>query len=179
MKKRIAIIAVLLLLGLTAGLCTLWWNGRLLPGWVTWHELETALTPYHSSGTLILKGRRLRIVNEEAVLFETPRDWYVSDVRISDFDLDGRAEVLFLLWRHGDYGASHPFWETPDRLSFYQHLYIYKLESEGMKRQWMSSALNPKIKEWDIDEDQNLIILSDQNERSVWQWYGYSVRRTE
>ena len=176
MKRRtgLALLAVIV-----TGIALAWWNGRLLPRWVDWNEKETDLSPYRTEGVLILKDRRLKLVNGNDLLFVTPVGWYVSDYKLSDFDLDGKQEVLFLLWRHGEYGASHPFWEIPDRLKLCQHLYIFKLEKGELNRQWMSSELNPKICEWDIDEEQNLSIISDQGESSVWRWYGYSVRRVD
>ena len=154
-----------------------WKHGYILPGWVRFRTAEQELhEPYDA--LLVLKHRTLCYMRDGSVLYQTPADWYVSDVLTDDFDQDGKREVLFLVWRQGVYGASHPFWEEPDTDSFYQHLYIFEETEEGLKRQWMSSALLPMFRFWRI-EDHRLHVTDPEGDESVWIWRGYGVERTD
>ena len=151
-----------------------WSRGMFIPRWVIWQEKQVQL----DTCFLDLKDRRLSLTDESAVLWKTPPEWFVSDVQVSDFDLDGKPEVLFVLWRRGNYGASHPFWEEPDRFSFYQHLYIFEFTGSTLQRQWMSSALLPQFKDWSLCNDR-LYVTDPAGENSVWQWDGFGVKRTD
>ena len=173
MKKPL--IAVITILSAAALVMWLWKHGYFLPSWVTFQEKEIMLD---EERTLSLTHRRLTDRIGDTVLYQTPDNWYVSDVLTDDFDEDGIQEVLFLVWRQGVYGASHPFWENPDNDSFCQHLYIFEVRDSGLHRQWMSSALRPMFAEWKI-ENHRLCIKDPYGESSVWKWHGFGVERTD
>ncbi|MBS5478357.1 MAG: CapA family protein [Coriobacteriia bacterium] len=75
----------------------------------------------------------------DGVLLETPEDWQVSDVFAADFDGDGALEVVFLLWRHGNFGSSRPFWLSAkgdggatSEEPLTQHLFMYRWRADRM-----------------------------------------------
>ena len=147
-------------------------RGLFLPRWIVWQEKEQDL----HGGELSLHQRTLTWRKDNRILWQSPPGWYVSDAAVSDFDSDGNDEVLFLVWRKGNYGSSHPFWEEPDNDGFYQHLYIFEAAEETLERQWMSSALLPQIHAWQTDAGR-MTVTDEYGETSVWIWQGFGVVR--
>lgn len=172
LKKPIIALAVIISSVIFA-VC-LYNQGLFLPGWITWKER----TSEFEGGTLSLKNRTLTWQKDETILWQSEPGWLVSDYAVSDFDSDGREEVLFLLWRKGNYGSSHPFWEEPDTDSFFQHLYIFESDRNTLKRQWMSSALLPQFHDWSL-EGTKMHVTDAYGESSVWIWQGRGVTRIE
>ena len=153
------------------------------PAWATFSDAELAadLDGDGTDETIELRDRRLAVRDGRAgvgggagaadsgdVLLETPEDWQVSDVLVADFDGDGALEVVFLLWRHGNFGSSRPFWlsESGDGADgssgepLTQHLFMYRWradranqsskgsDAQGLGRLhpvWMSSRLGIEI----------------------------------
>ena len=174
MRKPLA--AVIVILSAAAAVVWAWKQGCFPPSWVKFEEKIETVESEHLR--LALKNRRLSCFSEDQQLYETPDSWFVSDFLTDDFDEDGITEVLFLVWRQGDYGIAHPFWETPDPSSFYQHLYLFELCSEGLKRQWMSSALRPNFASWEICNHE-LHVMDPYGEATVWKWHGYGIARID
>ena len=88
---------------------------------------------------LVVRAGRAGGARDGDVLLETPEDWQVSDVLVADFDGDGMFELVFLLWRHGNFGSSRPFWlsaeadgaagTASDEL-LTQHLFMYRWRAD-------------------------------------------------
>ena len=136
------------------------------PAWATFSDalLSTDLDGDGVDEVVELRDRRLVVrcgtgvadsddgAGDKGILLETPKDWQVSDVFAADFDGDGALEVVFLLWRHGNFGSSRPFWLSDagdgggagEPLT--QHLFMYRWRSDGgpggrLHPVWMSSRL--------------------------------------
>ncbi len=118
------------------------------PAWATFSDAELA-ADLDGDGTdeaIELRDRRLVVHDGRAsgagaagddVLLETPEDWQVSDVFAADFDGDGALEVVFLLWRHGNFGSSRPFWlsaegdgDAASGEPLTQHLFMYRWRAD-------------------------------------------------
>lgn len=170
-----ALLALLLAGGLVLG--GLWLNGRLLPRWVAWHELDEACD-LDGDGTqerVILDGRRLTVARDAAAppLYQTDPTWFVSDAFVQDVDGDGSREVVCLLWKRGSFGPSRPFWVKRDDPGFSQHIFVWTMRGGRLRALWQSSALPLQVRRMAFDQEARLHVETPQGEKSAWAWYSW------
>ena len=90
-----------------------------------------------------LKDKTLVIIDDsydKKILWESEKDFLVSDVLTADIDRDGREEFMFLFWKRGYYGRYKPFWVKKDTSDFTQHIFnnALKITSEkGEETLWI------------------------------------------
>ncbi len=180
-KTKHWLAAIICIFAAAVVIFVLWWTGFFLPGWIIWQDKTLAIPAGINdvSGELVLHNRKLQYQRNGVTLYETDPAWYISDMLITDIDMDGDDEAVMLVWNHENYGDHHPFWETNDSFSFSQHLYIYDLLPVSLQPEWMSSRLAPNIKDWDIDCDQIITITDPYDNTSQWQWQGRSIVRID
>lgn len=172
--------AVLWIAAVSAGIAAVfwaWWKGAFLPRWILWNKKE--LHDGESNRVLVLKNQSLVLAEEERVLWESDSSWLVSDVEAGDIDNDGTDEVLLLVWKHGNYGRSHPIYEKGDAFHWYEHLYIYDADGAQLKARWMSSALRPEIRSFEVNENGLIVCVDPDEHKSVWKWENRGLYRSD
>ncbi len=133
---------------------------------------------------VVLKNRAVRIFDGSEEIFRSRRGWKVSDVLAGDLDGDGLEEIIFLLWKRGSYGTSHPFWEKNDIRHFSQHIFIYTMVNGEIVPWWCSSAIGEKAAEISLKErtdaaGQAIRLTRPDGSASVWAWGGFGLFKTE
>lgn len=134
---------------------------------------------WDGAGRLTLTHRRLRLEQDGAVLWETGQDWMVEDALLGDVDGDGAQELLILLWRRGSFGRERPFWVTREERGWSQHIFLYRWEDGAAAPFWMSSALTPQVKDWSLEPEGVIRILTDRGEDTRWRWRTWGLERVD
>lgn len=174
--RHLLILGSILFLVITAGsVFYLIWEGFFLDTW----EKKNIQVDINMDGTkevLQLANRKVCIISDEDVLWETPREWKVVDFLLSDIDRDEETELLFLVWKRGSFGEYTPFWEENDD-EFTQHIYIFQWEDNRLAPIWMSSKLKPQVESWDMVDDNTIHIITDSGEDTIWIWSSWGLTR--
>ncbi|MBR2825607.1 MAG: hypothetical protein IKE51_05025 [Solobacterium sp.] len=143
------------------------YHGLFLPNWVIWEMNQSDLG---NNKRIQLANKKLSYYQDDTLLWESEKDWKISKYLITDIDEDDQDEVIMLLWNRGDYGDYHPIWEKPDKINYYEHLYVFNLEDNRLERQWMSSRLLPLIKELEIGKENTLVAKDPEGVPTTWKW---------
>lgn len=99
----------------------------------------------------VLKNYRLQAVEGNHLIWHSPVDWQVKQVKLADADNDGRIELVMIVWKKGSFGNSRPWWvKKQDDQQLSCHLFMYRIAAGRMKAVWCSSALEYPIKQIDI-----------------------------
>ncbi|MDD4564617.1 MAG: hypothetical protein PHE79_03970 [Eubacteriales bacterium] len=129
-----------------------------------------------------LLGETLTVKKGEQELWETPADWQIQTFSLGDVNNDGKAELVFSLWKKGSFGKIRPFWHTGKDDSYKNHLFVYKFEEDAFKPVWCSSDLDRPILSIDIldinDDGLNELVVEEGQYQlpitfrslAVWQW---------
>ena len=84
-KRIVMVLMALVCTG--AVLYLLWEQGAFLPGWISWRSGRTA---GRTSGCeILLKGRRVTVLREGEILWESPEKVKVQEALWADVDNDG------------------------------------------------------------------------------------------
>ncbi|MEN6350615.1 MAG: hypothetical protein ABFD08_14615 [Syntrophomonas sp.] len=95
----------------------------------------------------LLKNQQLQVFENNHLIWHTPGEWQVNQIRLADADNNEQTELLLVIWKKGSFGKSKPFWFKGPDDKYTCHLFLYRLLSGRMKEVWCSSALvNPIIK---------------------------------
>lgn len=98
-----------------------------------------------SDGTMSVK-------NGQAVLWQSPPEWQVTDFVIADSMQDGQPKLNLVVWKPGSYGQSKPFWQKQEDTSVKNHLFIMRLVDGRVIPAWQSSNLPNPICELDFQD---------------------------
>jgi len=104
----------------------------------------------------VLNNGEAKIFSEDKVIWESPTDWYVSQIVKAPSLNDGRNLINMSVWKPGNYGNSMPIWETDNDPSVKNHLFVYEIKNNELTPVWQSSNLpvpNCKINFYDIEND--------------------------
>ena len=148
------------------------------PDWVTWNEGSTDF----ADGYAVLKDRKIRLYSDascETVRWSGDEDWSVQDMMVKDVDRDGAEELILLVWKHGSYGDSKPFWvkENDDRLRQHIFIYSYDLSREArVKAIWMSSEISFDITSIEPGRGDSLILSVKDEGDHLWSWEGFGIK---
>jgi predicted DNA binding protein len=126
------------------------------------------------------KLRSVTIEMNGEVCWKSDMEWKCDDFLVADIDGDGANEFLVLLWKKGSFGEHTPFWkENDDEIS--QHIFIYEWSEEKgrIAPVWMSSKLIPEISSWDINEDNQIHIITMSGEDTLWIWGSWGLERID
>ncbi|MGI5921823.1 MAG: hypothetical protein ACOX6I_08825 [Syntrophomonadaceae bacterium] len=145
----------------------------------------------------ILSNYQLQAVENNHLIWESPKDWQVKQAKLADADNDGRTELVMVVWKKGSFGKSRPWWvkETDDR-QLTCHLFMYRLTAGRMKAVWCSSALEHPIRQAaiiDVNHDglnelrvqeipgygpvSRFKAWSSDSYTSLWAWNGWGFER--
>lgn len=167
-------------LACAALLALAWWQVRT-PSWVVWEErsLVCDLDGNGLEEQVKLTGRRVAVSpGTGGKVSETPGRWQVSDVWVGDVTGDGTPELVLLIWRQGDYGDHHPFWEAPDRRTTRQHLCVLGYDGDGLHLVWESSDIGFEVASLSVDSEGHVhLVRQDTGEDTVWRWPGWGFER--
>lgn len=149
-----------------------------IPSWVEW---QSAATDF-ADGFAVLKDRKATLYSDascESVLWTGDEDWSVQNMVVKDLDLDGAEEIIFVVWKHGSFGTSKPFWikENDNRLK--QHIFIYSYELERPSRLraiWMSSELSFEIDSIASGMNEYLLLNVRNRKPQFWRWKGFGIK---
>lgn len=134
--------------------------------------------------TYTLYGGELAIIQEKAVLWATPSDWWVDSFVIADATNNGKKNIVLSVWKSGDYGLSKPFWVAENDLSVKNHLFVFSFRNNKIEPVWQSSNLEKPncdflFSDIDLDNQQELVVIEGEygiaNEcqghyLAVWKW---------
>lgn len=199
-RKKIiktAIISIFsLLIVAVLGIATvymLWKNGAFIPGYVTWNNQSDTFSieknmgsdsknanDTHENVDFQLAKKHLKITDHDSgeVLYESPREWKVSDYFYADIDSDDDNEVIMMVWKQGSFGEHKPFWHKGKDNKWTQHIFIFEWDSERDDRldpKWMSSGLGIKVHNVYIDEKNRVHFIAEDGEETIWQWLGWGL----
>ncbi len=201
-KKTIDLVIRLLCIAVAVLLCGLmvyflWKRGAFLPGWIEWNEKTEEHTftdfpgmyedpnreAFVESSFVRLQNRKFSLSDPDGnILWETDKEWRVSDYILDDIDHDGEDEVVILFWRRGSFGPSKPFWIEKDEKTWSQHIGIYKYDAKRKDRMdpiWTSSRMGIKAKEIYLDENEYLHIITPEGKDTLWFWNTWGLMLVE
>lgn len=100
----------------------------------------------------VLQSQQLQVFENSRLLWQTPGEWQVKQVRLADADNNKQTELLLVIWKKGSFGKSKPFWVKGPDDKYTCHLFLYRLRSGRMKEVWCSSALQYPIIDLDVKD---------------------------
>lgn len=196
MNGKKATILILLTLG-----CLIYiWGSLRFPKWVTWENQYISTDSYE----IQLKHKKIKIMQENQVVWSTDDKIKVQDILICDIDNDGDNEMVFLGWRKCIYGLSSPFWEDNDTKDWSQHIFVYKfLTSDNytdkttspyikpyiieetpqvLSLKWTSSYIGQDVASFNVTNSQNhthLLLTDTDGIISSWKWDSWGFTKEE
>ena len=137
--------------------------------------------------TYDLKNGQLTLAENQAIIWQSPADWWVDNFILADSNNDGIIDINLSLWKSGDFGTSKPFWVEENDMSVKNHFFVLDFIDNSVNQVWGSSNLsqpNCEFKITDIDNDgkNDLIVLEgaysqspkcEGNYVAVWKWNGW------
>lgn len=162
----------------------LWKRGFFLPDYITWNNQSDTFEIGSERVDFTLKKKTLTIKDDATgeILYESPKEWLVSDYFFFDVDHDGEKDVVMMVWKQGSFGEHKPFWHKGKDNKWTQHIFIYNWDSERSDRldpRWMSSGLGIKVHKVYIDEKNRVHFIDDKGNETVWQWLGWGLTLVE
>lgn len=145
-----------------------------IPGYVKWENRNINKNNVEA----VLKNKSLDLFYDEKLLWKSPAEYQIQDVLVEDIDRDGRDELLLLCYRRGRYGTRKPFWIDKDNNQWYQHIYIFNIDKNGISQKWLASELGFEAVSWKY-EDGYLDITDTNNEESSWMWIKWGLERVD
>jgi len=138
----------------------------------------------------ILENGKLKIVQGNKIIWESPSEWWIDDFVLADSNNDGTTDINLSVWKSGDFGNSKPFWVKENDMSIKNHFFVFGFDNGVMKPIWQSSNLdtpNCEFKITDVDGDGKndlVVIEGDYSQKpmcsgnyvAVWKWndWGFS-----
>ena len=152
-----------------------------IPSWVEWQSVATDF----ADGFAVLKDRKATLYSDascETVLWTGDEDWAFQDMVVKDLDRDGAEEIIFLLWKRGNYGRSKPFWAEKDTDRLGQHIFIYSYDLERpirMRAIWMSSETKFEIDSIASGKNDMLLLNVRKHGPQLWRWKDFGIKYVE
>ena len=143
-----------------------------LPEWAVLASREVSCD-FDGTGThatVTLDEGSVVVEQAGAVVFETPQSWAVCDMLVYDFDRAGSPEIVSLVWKRGDWGTSHPFWEDHDTDELGQHLFVHGWRNAEMRPLFMGADLGCEIVEMRLDDLGRVVLNQRDGSSSIWEW---------
>ncbi len=134
-----------------------------------------------------LKNGRLTIKENDKIIWQSPRNWWIDDFILADSNNDGVVDINLSLWKSGSFGTSKPFWVKENDLSVKNHFFVLDFSRGTIKQFWGSSNLvkpNCAFKIADVDSDKKndlVVIEGDYSQKpkcqgnylAIWKWNGW------
>ena len=157
------------------------WQLRLfVPSWVTWQEeqLGADLDADGSPGRIVVAQRSLTVRDEAGqTLYVSDPHWQVAQALCSDVDGNGTPEVVALVWRRGNYGTSHPFWDQGLDLRMTEHLYVFTMRNGEVVPLWMGHELGAPVERVEAAGPGVLLLTTTDGRTATWTWdyFGFTI----
>ncbi len=144
--------------------------------------------------TVVISGDQISIYSEDRVVWQSPPEWQIVQVVISDLDHDVNPEVAILLWRPFQLWPVDQWLPNGGRISRFHnaqglscHIILIGWTRGGYHELWAGSAMSDPITSFataDLDGDsvQELVALEGRYSDSrtapartlkVWKWNGF------
>jgi hypothetical protein len=155
-------------------------NGYLIPDYASFTNKEGSYLIDDENISICLKHKKLTIEDNDSgdVLYESPKEWKISDYFYFDADNDEENEVMLVVWKKGSYGEHRPFWDDSPDNDWTIHLFIYDWDSERADRldpRWMSSEIGRRVTAVSVDEENRIHLIDDSGGETVWKWYTWGL----
>lgn len=153
-------------------------NGWFLPNFITWTNLKETITFGNETVDVTLKNKKLTISKDGKLLYETPDDYFVSNVFCFDVDRDSNLDICMMLWKKGSFGDHKPFWITKDSTDYSQHIFLYHYDEKRDDRLdpfWMSSDMGIDAASMSIDEYGRIHLIDKNNIETRWAWLRWGL----
>lgn len=134
--------------------------------------------------TAVLSRQRLHI-EAYGDSYRTDKGVRVSDILLTDMNMDGSPDILVLCEKRGSYGDHLPFFVAENDNDLSQHIFIYTAnEKRGVYPLWMSSAIPQNISGWKLSEDSAgkkpfLTLLSPDGSSTSWVWDYFGLKEAQ
>ncbi len=167
-----ALIAAVFFNRITAEL--LFSSGLLIPRYASTDDKTIS----DGSVTVIKKGRGIFVKSKGKKIWELPGDVKTQDILLEDIDGDGEKELAVLCWKRGRFGKRRPTWVKEDEKGYSQHIYIYKINEDGITPFWMASDIGPEAVSWSFDDG---VLSIEQKDKKItkWKWISWGLERME
>lgn len=144
----------------------------------------------------ILKKHQLAVWEGSRLIWQTPADWQINQIKLADADNNGQKELLLVVWKKGSFGISKPFWFKGPDSAFTCHLFVYRMMADRIKAEWCSSALEHPILHLDVKDSntdgRNELLVTEGpgygfayslrrhifRQNTTWVWNGWGFERT-
>jgi poly-gamma-glutamate capsule biosynthesis protein CapA/YwtB (metallophosphatase superfamily) len=146
-----------------------------------WTEWEEDVSDFEDA-YVVLKDKKVSLYADTSctdLRWNSDEDWSVQDMVIKDVDRDGTEELILLVWKHGSYGNSKPFWvkENDNRLG--QHIFIFSYDKDEEIRMhsiWMSSEIKFNIISIASGTADQLILNIQGAGPQLWAWRSFGIK---
>ena len=197
MTRKRTVLLKLISFGIVFLLIYLVFNKDQVTGSKNISKFETADLDKNGLGEQYnLVNGRLKITQDNKIIWQSPTNWWVDDFVLADATNDDTLDINLSVWKKGNFGPDKPFWVKENDQSIKNHLFIFDLIQDKVKAVWQSSNLeapNCEFNFTDIDNDgKNELIVTEgvytDNHRcqdkykAVWRWNGWgfsNIRRSE
>ena len=150
---------------------------EVIPDWVQWQ----AGTADFADSYAVLKDRKIALYEDAScrtLRWGGEEDWSVQDMVVKDLDRDGAEELILLVWKHGSFGDTRPFWvqENDDRLR--QHIFIFSYDMERdvrVRAIWMSSEVHFDIESIAHGPKDMLTVTVKGRGPQWWEWRNFGI----
>lgn len=142
---------------------------------------------------IVHKNRRLEILSQGLVVWDSPQEWQITQAEITDLNRDDVPEVALLLWREFSPWPIDAYIPHPGRIQDFHdqenrscHLILIGFSQGAYRELWAGSALADPLLAFasaDLDQDgfQELIALEsrydahflESSSLTVWEWNGF------
>lgn len=151
---------------------------HFLPDFITWNSYSGSVDFNEESVFVKLKSKKLSILKDGELLYQTADDIYVSDAFFTDINHDSGKEIIMMVWKQGSYGDHKPFWIEKDTDEYTQHIFIYRWDSHRPDRLdpvWMSSDLGMNISKISIDDNECIHLTDCNGKETSWAWLHWGL----
>lgn len=114
-----------------------------MPQWIEWKN-RTAFDNTDQY-QVVLGRKKVQVILDDKVLWNSPKDVKVQDVLLCDIDRDMQDELILLCWKIGHYGKHMPFWVKEDEKAWSQHIFVYECNTQKIRPKWMSSYIGQDV----------------------------------
>ncbi len=130
-----------------------------MAAWLKWgYKLSASQTLYGDTDDnglrekYSLNNQQLHVYEGSQLIWHTPKEWQVKQIKLADADNNDQTELLLVIWKKGSFGNSKPFWFKGPDDQLTCHLFVYHLLAGRMKAVWCSSALEHPIIRLDVKD---------------------------
>ena len=148
------------------------------PSWAEWEEGATDF----GDSYVVLKDKKISLYADAScttLRWSGNEDWSVQDMVVKDVDGDGNEEIILLVWKHGSYGTSMPFWVEENDNRFRQHVFIFSYDAKEeirMRSIWMSSEVKFPIISIASGTGDQLILNVGGAGPQLWAWKNFGIK---